>query len=64
MNREAKNATITLYNLRLKAEIYWQTSICQKLVDHYREDLPKQGTKGQPPWRGFTICCLPRLERR
>jgi hypothetical protein len=47
MNKEPKNATITLYNLdNLKAEIFWHTIICQKIVDSYREDLPKKGTKG------------------
>ncbi len=48
MNREAKNAVITLSNLNnTKAEIFWQTINCQKIAEHYREDLSKQGTKGQ-----------------
>lgn len=48
MNREAKNAVITLSNLNnTKAEIFWQTVNCQKIAEHYREDLSKQGTKGQ-----------------
>ena len=48
MNREAKNAVITLSNLNnTKAEIFWQTINCQKIAEHYREDLSKRGTKGQ-----------------
>ncbi len=44
MNKEPKNATLTLYNLdNMKVEIFWQTVICQKVVDSYREDLSKEG---------------------
>ena len=33
MNREAKNAVITLSNLNnTKAEIFWQTVNCQKIA--------------------------------
>ena len=48
MNREAKNAVITLSNLNnTRAEVFWHTVNCQKIAEHYRQDLSKQGTKGQ-----------------